>query len=102
MCEEEHTKSANQAIVNAELQEKRQRTELRDDANRALALRIHLARKLQRVAVRKIGVGRADGKNDGVAALDKVQHHLANLRLNVGRLVADWHLFCRSMQREIE
>jgi hypothetical protein len=65
--------------------------ELGDDAERALAGRIDIARQLERVRVGEIGVAGSDGENDGVVRTNEVEHHVANLHLDVGRLIADRH-----------
>ena len=65
--------------------------ELGDDADRALALRVHEARERQGVAVREVAVRRGDGEDEARLALDVANDHLANLVLDVRGLVPHGH-----------
>ncbi len=55
-------------------------------------LRIDFAGELETIRVGQIGVGRSDGKDDGVGLRDELEHHVSDLSLNVARLIADRHL----------
>ena len=65
--------------------------QLRDHAHRAQALRVHLARHLDRVAVRQVSVGRSDCHDNAVRLANELQHHATDDHLDVLRLVAHRH-----------
>mmetsp|Transcript_16802 Transcript_16802/g.51623 ORF Transcript_16802/g.51623 Transcript_16802/m.51623 type:complete len:642 (-) Transcript_16802:357-2282(-) len=66
--------------------------QLGDDAHRAGALGIHLARHLERVGVGEVRVPGGNREDDGVGVLDVLHAHVVDLELNVRRLVAHRHL----------
>jgi hypothetical protein len=66
--------------------------DLGQDANRPLTLGIHLARQLETVRIGQIRVGGRDGEYYGVGLADLLEHHLADLALDIPRLVAHGHL----------
>ena len=62
--------------------------QLGDHADRAQPLRIHLARQLDGVAVRQVGVRCCHRHDDAVRLPDELQHHAPDDHLDVLRLVA--------------
>ena len=57
-----------------------------------LTLGINLSRQLQTVGVGQIGVRSCDSQDDGVGLGDVLEHHVADLPLDVAGLVADGDL----------
>jgi hypothetical protein len=66
--------------------------ELGDDGESAAALGIGVARQLQRLRRREVRVGRGHGQDDRVRVVCVVEDHLADLLLDVDRLIAHGHL----------
>lgn len=61
------------------------------------SLRVDFASHLETIRVGQISVGGGDGQDDRVGLHDELQEHLADLSLNIARLIADRNL-CRGVR----
>jgi hypothetical protein len=66
--------------------------DLRKDTDGSETLRVDLTSELETVGVGQIGVGSGDGENDRVGLLNELEEHVADLNLDVARLVTDGDL----------
>jgi len=62
---------------------------LGQDSDRSKALGIDFASEFQSIRVSQISVGGSNGEDDGVGFLNELEEHVADLNLNIARLISD-------------
>lgn len=66
--------------------------DLGEDTDRSETFRVNLTSELETVGVSQISVGGGDSQNDRVGLLDELEKHVADLNLDVARLVSNGDL----------
>jgi hypothetical protein len=62
---------------------------LGQDSDRSKTLGIDFTSEFQSIRVSQISVGGSNGEDDGVGLLNELQEHVADLNLNIARLISD-------------